>query len=1843
MIWSTLSPIRKYALGDIIYLNVMFSHGVTFSNNTNLMLSNLQRPVYYEYQSDSVTGVFPYTVQSLDDINGLTYPDGFALKTLTSCDIQDTNRGGCAAQNLPNPSTNGDKLSPLKLVIDQTPAVINDVNIEYTKVTLGLDSSPSIYGIPLHSASLPSSSQLGTPKCEPNGQSFFYHESIDLINKKRVIYTTSCPNHFSICQTRECQQQGNLSLALPKTTEYAIPLYPVISSIRSNLTCVSGDIAVALNGVGFGSLGDGSSTCDDIVRGQRPISIDKCGGYGHSTGEYRYYVPPVCLLQQLGESVGRHSPLIGWALDGFPIYGSYGTNGTMMVSCTSLGSKYVPGVSVCLDACNGYGGPLNGVDDYLYRYYIAGGTANGNCNAETFQDFKHIRLCQRADDSCCVSSIPDPATFKTITLGCYAGCLLSDTRCQRLNKVSNGWTSNFVPTIATYPSVAYNNTPATIESVVRSTIIDRKMYSPSIWDSVARHDIIQTPGISLNASQPIAFFTSGSSFRVIVSFTEAVVVEGRPYVEMYLGSKLIKVFYKEQRSIYELAFEMIIDSTITGGSITCTRDSRLQLNGGRIMRLANFLPVLEAEIETSLGVFCCQDSCYVNATINSDPPLVSRVYSPTSGTYSTTDQISIYVEFNSPIIVQGSPALLLDMKNYPVAEYITKLNSKTLAFLYTVTSNDYTSTLEYANTSSLIIISNGLYDGIFKAGSFARINANLTLPYRGSYGSLGRESIVTIDNNHPNLVLFKTNLMILSAGDDLIISMQYDVPVNVYDAAGSAGVPIDGPSSELQLEFGIIIASSADAAPIIRRAIFSDVKGDTINFIYRIRTNDPTGLIEIVSVTPLVFRKSFIGSVSNHAPGQIKFDSGLINFPISSIDNKQPLVIDVYSSNSTLKYPWGPGDVIDIFVVMNIPVVTITTPTLQLSLNNGVKVANYVNSIGALYVTELHFRYVIQPGDVALPLEYSDQYALNGDIRRYSTNEATIIANLLLPPPFTLGSIGYCCNVEIDSSPPYIKSIVPLKRPDVYGENETIVIVATFNKPIVVQGVPSLLLKTGYDSSTASMGIAIYIPSFKATDLMIDLEESAVLFKYVVRSTDNVLDLTFFNSSAFFLPYGASITHRTMSPTTPADITLRDPSDFTLVRNVIDRQWLYRFPSKIEVILRDLYHSDPISLDADLLHSGKSASIFSECCGGKTFGVSYPSTRLANNATKYDIDTGIGYTYLFSDTLMPNIALKGYATQSSTNLDAKYALDGNIDPLQTDQSVSETLAQTNSWWQVLLPAGSKVRSINIWARKKQVWVSPVIALTVKGLDQYPTGSYRLQVSNIDKFNSNYTATTGIITIGATDGEVKLMIESLKGIGKVQVSRITLEKCGVLYPGGCGSGGTEKGYGYSYIITFSSVQVAEPRISIIDVEYSGGPVKNGGINETMNKRYFVKLDYSVNLIMQGQNQEVSMTPTYAKGVISNDTSTAGTNEWLTPFYVMVFGVGIIPPTDLQSAVIESLWYTYVETIHDFKQIVIPKTLNASYVRIQRNGYGILSIAEVEIYENKLNTLTDYKLGSPIKPTPLTKPFQPQTSFFNSFGNLKFDGKWVVQISQQEIQPTSTRDGYSFSEGTISDVVLVITDLAGIVHAYYQDIAAEIISLPKYGTLSTTKSFVTSPYGDWRESFEVAESGQLLPKPGGDRAFGICNGVDTTGENGVRSGVDKYRHCTKSFGVGPVLRTYEYGALALQSFIRNERVVVYTPNLRYRGPDYFTYTIHDGLGIQNHIGESSQSVTLNEVTMHVRNCRKYDTMTKFNRTNNIHPLCTCGQTCGPVLIVVLLEQKYVLMLTVMKPFIICVKLA
>lgn len=71
-------------------------------------------------------------------------------------------------------------------------------------------------------------------------------------------------------------------------------------------------------------------------------TFDSCQGHQPGNGDYHYHVNPICLRAQLGDNLAAirttrvgivyqektagwtHSPILGWAQDGYPIYGPYG-------------------------------------------------------------------------------------------------------------------------------------------------------------------------------------------------------------------------------------------------------------------------------------------------------------------------------------------------------------------------------------------------------------------------------------------------------------------------------------------------------------------------------------------------------------------------------------------------------------------------------------------------------------------------------------------------------------------------------------------------------------------------------------------------------------------------------------------------------------------------------------------------------------------------------------------------------------------------------------------------------------------------------------------------------------------------------------------------------------------------------------------------------------------------------------------------------------------------------------------------------------------------------------------------------------------------------------------------------------------------------------------------------------------------------------------------------------------------------------------------------------------------------------------------------------------------------
>jgi len=145
-----------------------------------------------------------------------------------------------------------------------------------------------------------------------------------------------------------------------------IPAIPAIDDSTSSIVLLNGHqpVGVSVSGIMI-------ETAQVMTK-----VFDSCMGHVDAQHAYHYHLPPVCLFSQLGiptpantsywldEQPNRYatywnatadpSPIVGYALDGFPIMGPYDSNGTLVLGSDTPGSS--------LDLCNGKQTP----DGYRY-------------------------------------------------------------------------------------------------------------------------------------------------------------------------------------------------------------------------------------------------------------------------------------------------------------------------------------------------------------------------------------------------------------------------------------------------------------------------------------------------------------------------------------------------------------------------------------------------------------------------------------------------------------------------------------------------------------------------------------------------------------------------------------------------------------------------------------------------------------------------------------------------------------------------------------------------------------------------------------------------------------------------------------------------------------------------------------------------------------------------------------------------------------------------------------------------------------------------------------------------------------------------------------------------------------------------------------------------------------------------------------------------------------------------------------------------------------------------------------------------------------------------------------
>lgn len=191
-----------------------------------------------------------------------------------------------------------------------------------------------------------------------------------------IMESQGYPNH----PTAIFPNGGNPNSIRVQRFTFRLPLQPKLAEKITRLPM--GPIGAALNGVVFFNPFEQEGM--NAVEGYSEVWLDSCCGHPQQTGVYHYHKYPSCVKSPFSDDGKQHSPIIGFAFDGFPVYGPYEASETLAKDLTD---------TQALDACNGHSDKERG---YHYHAtpgrfpYILGGYA-GVVEVSNNRDLRRAR------------------------------------------------------------------------------------------------------------------------------------------------------------------------------------------------------------------------------------------------------------------------------------------------------------------------------------------------------------------------------------------------------------------------------------------------------------------------------------------------------------------------------------------------------------------------------------------------------------------------------------------------------------------------------------------------------------------------------------------------------------------------------------------------------------------------------------------------------------------------------------------------------------------------------------------------------------------------------------------------------------------------------------------------------------------------------------------------------------------------------------------------------------------------------------------------------------------------------------------------------------------------------------------------------------------------------------------------------------------------------------------------------------------------------------------------------------------------------------------------------------
>ena len=150
---------------------------------------------------------------------------------------------------------------------------------------------------------------------------------------ERTVESNAIPEH----KVGAFPSRGNPNKVREQALKFTLPLNPTPAKEPIPLHNDSGrgppntPFGIALNGVLFDPgtaefyMGDRRADWNyEALGGAVFLGLDENHGHVQPNGSYHYHGLPTAFLQKLRVSPRKHSPMIGYAMDGYPIYALYG-------------------------------------------------------------------------------------------------------------------------------------------------------------------------------------------------------------------------------------------------------------------------------------------------------------------------------------------------------------------------------------------------------------------------------------------------------------------------------------------------------------------------------------------------------------------------------------------------------------------------------------------------------------------------------------------------------------------------------------------------------------------------------------------------------------------------------------------------------------------------------------------------------------------------------------------------------------------------------------------------------------------------------------------------------------------------------------------------------------------------------------------------------------------------------------------------------------------------------------------------------------------------------------------------------------------------------------------------------------------------------------------------------------------------------------------------------------------------------------------------------------------------------------------------------------------------------